>query len=218
MTKFVSHQSSFRDESGYIYYQGKEIFRSINKIYRNDYNFLLSSGLYDQLVRQNLLVDHREVKLTRVQPFTPHVYKLIKPRILPFISYPYEWCYSQVLEAAKLTLLIEKISLKHHLTLKDASAYNVQFIGTKPVFIDTLSFQRLKENTPWVAYRQFCQHFLAPLALMKYRDLRLGKLSQIFLDGIDLDLTIKLLPVKCYLNFHLFFHLFLHSLQTWLYT
>ena len=212
MTKLVNHPASFRDESGYIYHYGKDIFRSVNKVYREDYDFLLSSGLYDQLVSQKLLIAHREIDPADVKPLNSEVYKIIKPRPLPFISYPYEWCYSQIWEAAKLTLLIEKTSLKYRMTLKDASSYNVQFWGTQPVFIDTLSFIRLKKNSPWVAYRQFCQHFLSPLVLMKYRDFRLGKLSQLFLDGVDLDLAVKMLPLKSYFNFHLFLHLFLHSL------
>ena len=180
MTKLVNHPASFRDESGYIYHYGKDIFRSVNKVYREDYDFLLSSGLYDQLVSQKLLIAHREIDPADVKPLNSEVYKIIKPRPLPFISYPYEWCYSQIWEAAKLTLLIEKTSLKYRMTLKDASSYNVQFWGTQPVFIDTLSFIRLKKNSPWVAYRQFCQHFLSPLVLMKYRDFRLMELIWIW--------------------------------------
>ncbi len=65
------------------------------------------------------------------------------------------------------------------MSLKDATAYNVQFIGYRPVFIDTLSFERYEEGMPWVAYRQFCQHFLAPLALMSYTDIRMNQLARI---------------------------------------
>ena len=83
-----------------------------------------------------------------------------------FISYPYEWSFSQLKDAALTTLAAHELALDHGMTLKDASAYNVQFVDGKPVLIDSLSFERAVPDEPWVAYRQFCQHFLAPLALM----------------------------------------------------
>ena len=82
------------------------------------------------------------------------------------------------------------------MSLKDASAYNIQFRGGRPVLIDTLSFERYREGEPWVAYRQFCQHFLAPLALMSHTDVRLSQLLRVYIDGIPLDLASRLLPVK----------------------
>ena len=87
------------------------------------------------------------------------------------------------------------------MSLKDASAYNIQFVRGKPTLIDTLSFEIYKEGEPWVAYRQFCQHFLAPLALMAYRDMRLGQLLRVYIDGVPLDLASKLLPVKTQVQF-----------------
>ena len=82
------------------------------------------------------------------------------------------------------------------MTLKDASAYNIQFLEGKPVFIDTLSFEEYKQDTPWKAYGQFCRHFLAPLALMSYKDINLNKLLITNIDGIPLDLAQKLLACK----------------------
>ena len=81
----------------------------------------------------------------------------------------------------------------------------------KPIMIDTLSFETYKENVPWVAYKQFCQHFLAPLALMSLRDIRLGKMLRTYIDGIPLDLATKLLPGKTKLNFGLFSHIHMHA-------
>ena len=87
-------------------------------------------------------------------------WKVIKPKRVGFISYPYEWTFSELKDAALLTLDIQLRAMKRGMTLKDASAYNVQFEGGKPVLIDTLSFEKYDEARPWVAYRQFCQHFL----------------------------------------------------------
>jgi ribosomal protein L11 methylase PrmA len=97
------------------------------------------------------------------------------------------------------------------MTLKDGSAYNIQFLKGRPVFIDTLSFERYREGQTWIAYRQFCQHFLAPLALMSYRDVRLSQLSRIHLDGMPLDLASSLLPWRSRLRFSLLSHLHLHA-------
>jgi hypothetical protein len=96
------------------------------------------------------------------------------------------------------------------MSLKDASAYNIQFVGSRPVFIDTLSFEPFN-NRPWVAYRQFCQHFLAPLALVSKTDYRLSQLLKVFIDGIPLDLTARLLPASTRFNLGLLMHLHLHA-------
>jgi len=92
---------------------------------------------------------------------------------VPFISYPYEWSFGQLKDAVLVTLAIQKRAMKAGMSLKDASAYNIQFYRGKPILVDTLSFEAYREGEPWVAYRQFCQHFLAPLALMAIRDVRL---------------------------------------------
>lgn len=97
------------------------------------------------------------------------------------------------------------------MSLKDCSAYNVQFREGKPVFIDTLSFEKYCEGRPWVAYRQFCQHFLAPLALMSYKDIRLNQLFRVFIDGVPLNLSSSLLPPRTRFAFSLLTHIHLHA-------
>lgn len=139
------------------------------------------------------------------------VYKTIKPELIPFISYPYEWCFSQLKDAALATLDIQSRSLDFGMSLKDCSAYNIQFTKGRPVLIDTLSFERYHEGQPWIAYKQFCQHFLTPLALMSYRDIRLNQLLRIHLDGIPLDLTNSLLTVRTPFVFSLLSRIHLHA-------
>jgi ribosomal protein L11 methylase PrmA len=130
---------------------------------------------------------------------------------VPFISYPYEWSFGQLKDAALATLTIQNRALKLGMSLKDASAYNIQFFKGRPTLIDTLSFEIYKEGEPWVAYRQFCQHFLAPLALMAYRDSRLSQLLRVHIDGIPLDLVSELLPGRTRLNFGIASHIHLHA-------
>lgn len=203
------HGGSFRDPNGFIFFREEILYRQINNRFRGEFEYLISSGLYDELVASGLLVDHEEADLSLA--VSDDAYKVLRPRLIPFISYPHEWCFSELKDAALATLLIQKKALAHGMSLKDCSAFNVQFDGGRPVFIDTLSFERYREGRPWVAYRQFCQHFLAPLALMSYRDVRLNQLFRVYIDGVPLDLAGSLLPFRSHLSFSLFTHIHVHS-------
>jgi ribosomal protein L11 methylase PrmA len=200
---------SFRDPSGFLFYREGELYRQVNLIYKEDYDYLLQSGLYEALVKEKLLISHEDVDLNYAH--VDNAYKVIKPQLVPFISYPYEWCFSQLKAAALTTLKIQKKALEFGMSLKDSSAYNIQFVNGKPTFIDTLSFERYREGEPWVAYKQFCQHFLAPLALMSYRDIRLNQLFRIYIDGIPLDLASPLLSLRTYAVIPLLIHIHLHA-------
>jgi hypothetical protein len=131
------------------------LFRQVNHSYSAHYDLLLRSGLYQKLVDKAWLVSHEEVE----RPERADAYRTLRPQTVPYVSYPYEWCFSQLKDAALLTLDIQILSLAHGMVLKDASAYNVQFIGSRPVFIDTLSFEAYENGTPWIAYRQFASIF-----------------------------------------------------------
>ncbi len=181
--------SSFRDPSGYIYYQNNEVYRRINACYLNTFNKFNSSNLCKLLIKQRWLIKHKIVKQNKDSC-------ILNVQRIPFISYPYEWCFDQLKDAALLTLKIEKLALENDYTLKDASAYNVQFIGSNPIFIDTLSFIEYEEGMPWSAYGQFCRYFLAPLLLMKYVDNSLNCLLKNYIDGIPLDIASNILQKK----------------------
>jgi hypothetical protein len=169
----------------------------------------MSSNLYHILISKGLLIDHEEVSFDRAAH--PNAYKIIKPRKVPFISHPYEWSFSQLKDAALLTLQIQRIALEHGMTLKDGTAHNVQFLHGRPVFIDTLSFEKLRPNTPWTAYEQYCRHFLAPLSLMSTIDLRLNILSRFYLNGLPLDLVSSMLTHRSWLRLGILFHIHLHA-------
>ncbi|MHB8779714.1 MAG: SAM-dependent methyltransferase, partial [Anaerolineales bacterium] len=111
----------------------------------------MNSGLYVKLVKAGLLISHVEVEQAPAEEEA--AFKVIEPECVPFISYPYEWSFSQLKDAALATLSIQKRALKHGISLKDASAFNTQFVRGKPALIDTLSFEIYKEGQPWVAYR-----------------------------------------------------------------
>jgi len=201
---------SFRDPSGFIFVQNEVLYRQVNKCYSEEYDLLMESGLYAELVTAGLMVPHEVVAVIAAETETEE-YITIKPLEVPFISYPYEWCFSQLKDAALLTLDIQKRALSYGMTLKDASAFNVQFINGKPVFIDTLSFTRYREGEAWGAYRQFCMHFLAPLTLTSYCNIRFGMWFRISVNGVPLDLASTLLPFHSYFRPALFMHIHMHA-------
>ena len=185
------------------------VLRQVNPRYREEFELLHSTGLYADLTRDRLLLEHRERSLG--DALTPDAYKVLEPEQLQFVTYPYEWSFGQLRDAALLTLDVQKRALARGMSLKDASSYNVQLHSGRLRFIDTLSFERYEEGRPWVAYRQFCQHFLAPLALMSRTDVRLGQLMRVHIDGVPLDLTSRLLPWRTALSVGLGLHVHAHA-------
>ena len=200
---------SFRDPSGFLFFKDGKIYRQINFSYKENYDLLMSSGLYESLINANLLIPHVEIDAKNI--ISGKAYKVIQPELIPFVSYPYEWSFSQLKHAALTTLEIQKKSMMFGMSLKDSSAYNIQFRKGSPVFIDSLSFEEYRETEPWVAYRQFCQHFFAPLVLMSFRDIRLNQLLRIYIDGVPLDLASSLLPFQTRFKFYLASHIHFHA-------
>ncbi len=201
--------ASFRDPAGFIFVSDGVLLRQVNLRHKDDYDCLMRSGLYEELSQAGLLIPHREREVPAPDP--AQAYKIIEPDRIQFISYPYEWCFGQLKAAALATLDIQRRALARGMFLKDCSHFNIQFVGLRPALIDTLSLERYREGEPWPAYRQFCQHFLAPLALMSKIDVRLSRLMRDFIDGIPLDLASRLLPLRTRLNLPLLLHIHLHA-------
>jgi hypothetical protein len=201
-------QSSFRDPSGYVFEHDGRIYRGIAENFLEHFQLLNTSGLSNVLFEQELLIKHEIVKEK-----IPHAdfAAIIQPERIPVITYPYEWSFSQLKDAALLTLKIMKQSLKYNMILKDASAFNVQFKGCKPVFIDTLSFAKYEEGQSWIGYKQFCEHFLNPLCLCVYLGAEYQTLTRLGVNGVSLKMTSKLLPLKSWLSFVPLFHIHLHA-------
>jgi predicted nicotinamide N-methyase len=152
----IREPASFRDPCGFIFQRQGCKLRQVNTSYADDYEELMTGGLYEELTEAGLLLAHEEVSLS--ERASEEAYKILRPTQLPWIS-----------------------------------------------------FTRYREGQPWVAYRQFCQHFLAPLALMSRADLRLNQLLRIHLDGIPLDLASKLLPWRTKFNVAMGLHIHAHS-------
>jgi len=199
---------SFRDRAGFVFERDGALYRQVNRSFASTWDAVVDSGLYDALHRQGLLVAH-EVVDTALGTEDAHV--VIRPDRIPFVSFPYEWSPGQLRDAALLTLQIQDVAIEHGMTLRDASAYNVQFRRGRPVFIDTLSFAPWEEGTPWVAYGQFCEQFLAPLVLQTRLDHRLRRLLVADVGGVPLDLAAALAPASTKLRPGLLTHLHMHA-------
>ncbi len=209
MPDFLQHAASFKDPSGFIFRVNNKYYRQVNRSYANDYDLLMSSGLYKILTEKKLMLPHEEVNENFTQ--SKDWYKTLLPEQLPFISYPYEWSFDELKDAAMLTLRIMKTAVKHGMILKDATSFNIQFYQGKPIFIDTLSFEKYDASQPWIAYRQFCECFLFPLLIEHYRQIDVQKLLSVYLEGIPAQTTAKLLPRKTKFKLNIWLHVFLQS-------
>jgi len=201
--------ASFRDPSGFIYRKDGVLLRQVNTCYSESLALLMKSGLYEVLTQGGLLIPHTQVGIELAK--TSEAVAVLKPDLVRTVSYPYEWCFSQLKDAALTTLQIQRRAIEHGMCLKDASAYNIQFHNARPLLIDTLSFEPYEEGRPWKPYRQFCQHFLAPLVLMSHVDIRLARLSASYIDGIPLDLASKISKPSTRFSPSIGMHLHLHA-------
>ncbi len=200
---------SFRDPAGFVYTRDGVLYRQINRSFGSTWDAFVASGLHGDLVEKGLLIPIRNAELGHAASETAHL--VVRPEPLSFISYPYEWCFSQLQDAALTTLEMMRLAMHQGFWLRDASAFNVQFPSGKPVLIDSLSFEAYREGSAWPAYGQFCRHFLAPLALASFIDLRLIGLTREHIDGVPLDLASRMLPGKTKLNPGLLAHLHMHA-------
>lgn len=198
------HPASFRDPSGFVFFHEGKAHRAVAPACLPEYNQLMS-GLYAALVKKGWLLPHEELH----EPAADHAYKILLPQQVPYWSYPYEWSFSQLKDAALLTLRISLLALQHNMVLKDASAYNIQFVGGKPVFIDTLSFEAYQEGRPWKAFRQFCAHFLYPLLLQIHQPGTDMRILQAYPDGLPATMIRSILPGRKRWNLNYWLYVFL---------
>jgi ribosomal protein L11 methylase PrmA len=198
---------SFRDPCGGVYVQNGQLFRTVNASYARHYEHLHHSGLLKELWEKGWMIPFTEESVPRVAT----AWKTLQVPRISFISYPYEWSFSQLRAAALLTLDIQAAALNKGMTLKDASAYNVQFEGTTALFIDCLSLEMLEEGAPWIAYAQFCRHFLAPLVLTARVHLGIPLMLSEHIDGIPLDMASAMLPLYTQFSPGIQLHIHMHA-------
>jgi hypothetical protein len=199
---------SYRDTAARVIKKETGYNRYIFHEYKAEYDHLMESGLYQELTQKELLIEHQEIE---VDTDDPKVYKLLLPTQIPFQSYPFEWSYTQWRKSILAYLRINHIALKYGMILKDATPYNFYLSGGKSVMFDSSSFMFFNENDSWIAYRQFCEEFLSPVALMHYNGAEWSKLTMANLRGMPLSFVSKQLTIKSWFNLTTLLHIHIHS-------
>ena len=176
---------SFRDPESRVFYSGDEVLRSLSADGLEDFEALASTKFYERFMADGRLVKTELVPGGEApQTFVKESAGVLRHERIPFVSYPYEWPFSMLKDAALLQLDLLLAALEEDMILKDSSPYNVQFKGSKPVFVDLGSFERLRDGEPWVGYRQFCMLYLYPLMLQAVKDVEFHPFLRGAIDGI----------------------------------
>jgi hypothetical protein len=181
-----AERSSFRDPDSTVFYAGEGVFRALSARGLADWERLAATPLLPALVADGRLVETELVDGAELPPAlrgADHA-AVLRHEVVPFVSYPYEWTAGMLRDAALLQLDLVLAALDEDLILKDASPYNVQWRGARPVFVDVGSFEPLREGEPWAGYRQFCMLFLYPLMLHAYRGVPFQPWLRGSIDGI----------------------------------
>ncbi len=170
---------SFQDRTSRVFYQNDKIYRILNDKAAEDWHALRNAHFFKTAMTKGSVVATCELKLSdnaldanAIQNAFPEVplEGLLEHDVIPVVSYPYEWSFTMLKDAALLHLSLMEAALEDNFIIKDATTFNIQWAGTQPVFIDTPSFEPWVEGEPWAAYRQFCQMFLYPLMLKGYKN------------------------------------------------
>jgi SAM-dependent methyltransferase len=201
---------SYRDRTGRVFYAGGEVFRALTPRALGEWEALAATRFFPRLVREGKVVATERTAIPPQLPDGAWAAALRHERI-PFVSYPYEWCFGMLKAAALLQLELLAAALAEEMSLKDATPFNVQWHGARPVFIDVLSFYRLQAGEPWVGYRQFCEQFLYPLLLAAYRGVPFRPWLRGRLDGIPPHDADRLLAGRDRLRRGVFTHVHLHA-------
>ena len=198
---------SHRDPSGRIVTDGKRVFRAVFEAGRSAFEAALSAGVLDRSIAREQLLAMRQVDPDAFPSISPSPCYLLEHPRLEFVSYPYEWCFSALRAAALLHLDLQLDLLANGFALSDATAYNVQFTGTKPVFIDHLSIVPYTDGEQWIAHRQFTMQFLAPLILWAKKGVAPNPWYRGSLEGIPPEDLLPLLSFRDKLSFNVIAHI-----------
>ncbi|MCA9795235.1 MAG: methyltransferase, partial [Candidatus Eremiobacteraeota bacterium] len=204
-------QGSFRDRRGRVFYHQGEVYRTLNPVAQAEWQALEQAKFFTAAVEAGQVVATRSLPQEDWPDPAAGSAAVLWHEKIPFVSYPYEWPFSMLRQAGLLQLELLQKALKQGFIMRDASAYNVQWRGVKPTFIDIPSFARLAPGEPWEGYRQFCQHFLNPLLLLARRDVPYAPWLRGCLEGISAEHTRRLLGWKDLLVPGVFTHVVLHS-------
>lgn len=208
------NNGSFRDPSNRVFELDGEIYRAIFNSAKAEFLDIEKSGIVKKLIDKSFLIETFELEKSNTL-YSHHelsdVYTILKHKKIPFISYPYEWCFEQLKRAAIFHLDMQLYLLENSFHLKDSSAFNIQFIGNKPIFIDFFSIKKYTEGEYWIGYKQFCENFLNPLILSSKKKVFYNDIFRSSLEGISSTTLNNILSLRDKFSFNIFSHVVLQS-------
>ena len=214
MSEIRLEPGSFRDRTARVFYHDGKILRGLNETALKEWQALSATSFYQRFSTAGAIVPTRREKSSLRFPLSASDQQwagVLEHEKLPFVSYPYEWSFEMLRDAALLQLDLVLAGLDEGIGLKDASAYNIQWKGASPVFVDVASFYKRAEGEPWVGYRQFCQMFLYPLLLQAYRDVPFQPWMRGNIDGMDAEVCLNLLSARDYMRGGVLAHVYLQA-------
>ncbi|MFQ5565408.1 MAG: class I SAM-dependent methyltransferase [Paracoccaceae bacterium] len=186
---------SYRDPSGYVFYREGRVYRAIMKRAQADYEAVRDTPLVRELLAGGDIIASRELNRDEARQLVPEAAYVVEHDPVPFVSYPYEWPFALLQRAARFHLDLHLRLLGAGVSLSDATAYNVQFLGLRPVFIDLLSLRPYEDGELWLGHHQFMQQFLHPLLLNALAGVSYNNWYKGNLDGIHRADLVRCLPV-----------------------
>ena len=218
MSEIALEPGSFRDRTARVFYHDGKIFRGLNETALKEWQALSATSFFRRLSGTGAIVPTQQRDLASLPAEARSATAgdqqwaaVLEHEKLPFVSYPYEWSFEMLRDAALLQLDLVLAGLDEGIGLKDASAYNLQWKGASPVFVDVASFYKRAEGEPWVGYRQFCQMFLYPLLLQAYRDVPFQPWMRGNIDGMDAEVCLNLLSARDYMRGGVLAHVYLQA-------
>jgi hypothetical protein len=188
-------QGSFRDRRARVFRDNGSIYRCLDKTAWWNWTLLKDTSFFRELIDDGAIPVTHEASSTYLKqvPEFGRWYGVLQHQPVPAVTYPYEWSFSRLKDAALFHLDLMGRVLADDWIIKDSSPFNIQWKGCRPIFIDIPSFEPLAPGEPWIGYRQFCEMFLNPLMLSAYKGVRFQPWLRGRIDGIELDQMARLL-------------------------
>lgn len=205
---------SYRDRDGRVFYDASgAVCRALSASAWEEWSAVRDTQFFQQAVVDQCVIPTRELNGQTLHGamLEGNWAGVLQHELIPFVSYPYEWSFSMLQDAAVLHLDLLSAAIDEDIILKDGTAYNIQWLNARPVFIDIASFERLGAGKAWAGYRQFCQTFLYPLLLQAYKNIPFHPWLRGALDGITPQECRNVMSLRDFFRRGVLSHVWLHS-------
>ena len=199
MNQLSADGGSFKDPSGRVYsvldeVGGRRVLRGLTGESAATIEVLLSEPFFQRMVEDGDVVG--TAFLPYKDPVASRITEMgwaavVEHEAIDFVAWPYEWPFSMLKDAALLQLRLLDAGSRSGWMLKDATPYNIQWMGARPVFVDVPSFVPWEDGEYWQGYRQFCSMFLTPLLLTAHLGIPFHPLLRSRMEGIPPEEAVR---------------------------